>query len=141
MAFSSSIANAADDAFGVELGALRPGLLLVALGQFSFIATIATLVISSRLRKFDRSLEKAALNLGATPFTAILTVTLPYLMPALIGSSLVAFLMSFETSTHPDAGRLRRPLTITMFDRMKQGSTPVLDAVSLFLMLGSGSSG
>lgn len=139
LAFSSSIANAADDAFGVELGALRPGLLLVALGQFSFIATIATLVISSRLRKFDRSLEEAALNLGATPFAAVLTVTLPYLAPALIGSSLVAFLMSFENfNTTLMLVGSDAPLTITMFDRMKQGSTPVLDAVSLFLMLGSG---
>ena len=35
------------------------------LGQFSFIATIATLVITARLRKFDIALEEAALNLGA----------------------------------------------------------------------------
>ncbi|MEZ5722432.1 MAG: hypothetical protein R3D59_12900 [Paracoccaceae bacterium] len=42
-----------------------PGLVLVILGQFSFIATIATLVISARLQKFDPTLEEAALNLGA----------------------------------------------------------------------------
>ncbi|MBB3772651.1 spermidine/putrescine transport system permease protein [Angulomicrobium tetraedrale] len=138
LAFSSQIANAADDAFGLELNALRPGLLLVALGQFSFIATIATLVISSRLRKFDRSLEEAALNLGASPFMAIVTVTLPYLAPALIGSALVAFLMSFENfNTTLMLVGSDAPLTITMFDRMKQGSTPVLNAVSVFLMLGS----
>ncbi len=63
-------------------------------------------------------------------------------MPALIGSSLVAFLMSFENfNTTLMLVGSDAPLTITMFDRMKQGSTPVLDAVSLFLMLGSGSSG
>ena len=45
---------------------LRPGLPLVVLGQFSFITTLTTLVISARLRKFDRSLEEAALNLGAS---------------------------------------------------------------------------
>jgi spermidine/putrescine transport system permease protein len=139
LAFSSSIANLVDDAFNLEVAALRPGLTLVVLGQFSFIATIATLVIGARLRKFDRSLEEAALNLGATPMGAIWTVTLPYLRPALIGAGLVAFLISFENfNTTLMLVGSDPPLTITMFDRMKQGSTPVLNAVSLALMLGSG---
>ncbi len=57
---------------------------------------IATLVIAARLRKFDRSLEEAALNLGASQPAVLATVTLPYLKPALIGAGLIAFLMSFE---------------------------------------------
>ena len=56
LVFSSTIANFVDDRLGLEVEALRPGLLLVILGQFSFIATIATLVIAAQLRKFDRSL-------------------------------------------------------------------------------------
>jgi spermidine/putrescine transport system permease protein len=139
LAFSSSVANFADEHFSQEVTALRPGLFLVVLGQFSFIATIATLVIASRLRKFDRSLEEAALNLGATPFAAIWSVTLPFLRPSLVGSGLVAFLISFENfNTTLMLVGSDPPLTITMFDRMKQGSTPVLNAVSLFLMIGSG---
>ena len=139
LAFSSSVANWADDRLGLELAVLRPGLWLVVAGQFSFIATIATLVISARLRKFDRALEEAALNLGATPLAVLRTITLPYLAPALIGSGLVAFLMSFENfnTTLMLAGS-DPPLTITMFDRMRQGSTPVLNAVSVFLMVASG---
>ncbi|MBT9292354.1 ABC transporter permease [Prosthecodimorpha staleyi] len=139
LAFSSTVANALDDRFGWEVAALRPGLLLVVLGQFSFIATIATLVIAARLRKFDRALEEAAFDLGATPAAAFLTVTLPYLAPAVIGAGLVAFLISFENfNTTLMLVGSDPPLTITMFDRMKQGSTPVLNAVSLFLMVGSG---
>jgi len=138
LAFTSTIANGLDDRFGIEVASLRPSLPLVVLGQFSFIATVATLVIAARLRKFDRSLEEAALNLGATPTEALLTITLPFLRPALVGAGVVAFLMSFEnfnttlmlTGSDP-------PLTITMFYRMKQGSTPVLNAVSLLLMVGS----
>lgn len=139
LVFSSSIANGASDRFGLELGALRPGLWLVLAGQFSFIATIATLVISARLRRFDRSLEEAALNLGASPFQVLRTITLPYLAPAMIGSALVAFLMSFENfNTTVMLVGSDAPLTIAMFDRMRQGSTPVLNAVSLFLMIASG---
>jgi spermidine/putrescine transport system permease protein len=139
LVFSSSIANGVSDRFGLELSALRPGLFLVVLGQFSFIATIATLVIAARLRKFDRSLEEAALNLGASRSAVLWTITLPYLKPALIGSGIVAFLISFENfNTTLMLVGSDPPLTITMFDRMKQGSTPVLNAVSLFLMIGSG---
>jgi spermidine/putrescine transport system permease protein len=142
LAFSSGIANRADDAFGVEIEWLRPGLFLVVLGQFSFIATVATLVISARLRKFDRSLEEAAYDLGATPSEVLRTITLPYLKPALIGSGIISFLMSFENfNTTLMLVGSDPPLTITMFDRMKEGSTPLLNAVSMFLMLASATLG
>ncbi len=138
LVFSSTLANAAWDGLGRDIQALRPGLVLVILGQFSFIATIATLVISARLQKFDRSLEEAALNLGATPLTAVRTITLPYLAPAMIGALVVAFLMSFENfNTTLMLVGSDAPLTIAMFDRLKEGSTPLLNAVSLLLMLGS----
>lgn len=139
LVFSNSIANGAEDALSWELGFLRPGLFLVVMGQFSFITTIATLVISARLRKFDTSLEEAALNLGATRWDAVRTITLPFLKPALIGAGVVAFLMSFENfNTTLMLVGSDAPLTITMYDRLREGSTPVLNAVSLMLMLGSG---
>ena len=139
LVFSNSLINWLDALFGIEVEALRPGLTLVVLGQFSFIATISTLVIAARLRKFDPTLEEAARNLGASHWRAIRTITLPYLRPAMIGAGIVALLMSFENFNTtlilvgPDA-----PLTITMFGRLREGSTPVLNAVSLFLMVASG---
>jgi len=138
LVFSSTIANGLWEAAGTDVQALRPGLALVILGQFSFIATIATLVISARLQKFDRSLEEAAMNLGAGRLTAVRTVTLPFLVPAVVGALVVAFLMSFENfNTTLMLVGSDAPLTIAMFDRLKEGSTPLLNAVSLLLMLGS----
>ncbi|MCB1358149.1 MAG: ABC transporter permease subunit, partial [Maritimibacter sp.] len=96
LVFSSTVANTAWDVGNIDIQALRPGLFLVILGQFSFIATIATLVVSARLQKFDRTLEEAALNLGADRLTAVRTITIPFLAPAMIGAVVVAFLMSFE---------------------------------------------
>jgi len=139
LVMTNGVANRVYDAFGVELYALRPGLVLVVLGQFSFIATIATLVISARLRKFDVGLEEAALNLGATHWVAVRTVTLPYLAPAMIGAGIIAFLMSFENfNTTLMLVGSDAPLTIALFDRLKEGSTPVLNAISLLLMIASG---
>ncbi len=139
LVFSNTIANAVENLIGWDWEILRPGLLLVVLGQFSFITTISTLVISARLRKFDTTLEEAAMNLGASKWRAVRTITLPYLRPAMIGAGLIAFLMSFENfNTTLMLVGSDAPLTITMFDRLREGSTPVLNAVSLFLMLVSG---
>jgi len=136
---SNSIANHMDEAFNLEVEFLRPGLVLVILGQFAFITTIATMVIGARLRKMDRSLEEAAYNLGASKTAVLRTITLPYLRPAMVGAGIVAFLMSFENfNTTLMLTSSDSPLTITMFDRLREGSTPELNAVSLLLMVVSG---
>ena len=55
--FSNSLGMFFEDRFGIDVSLFRPGFWLVVLGQFSFIATLVTLVVSARLKKFDRSLE------------------------------------------------------------------------------------
>jgi spermidine/putrescine transport system permease protein len=138
LAFGSRVADFLSDSFGLDLDFLRPGLPLVVLGQFSYIVAIATLTISARLKRFDRTLEEAALNLGASQAAVLRTITLPYLRPALIGSAAIAFLMSFENfNTTLMLVGADPPLTIMMYGRMREGATPVLNAVSLFLMLSS----
>ena len=138
LAFASRIADLLSDTFGIEADFLRPGLPLVVLGQFSYIVAIATLTISARLKRFDRTLEDAALNLGASQLAVLWTITLPYLRPALIGAAAIALLMSFENfNTTLMLVGADSPLTIMMYGRMREGATPVLNAVSLFLMVGS----
>ncbi|HEV7985120.1 MAG TPA: ABC transporter permease subunit [Steroidobacteraceae bacterium] len=138
LALSSLIAELADSLFGWDLDFLRPGLPLVVLGQFSYVATVTTLMISARLKRFDRTLEEAALNLGASHAAVLRTITFPYLRPALIGSAAISFLMSFENfNTTLMLVGADAPLTVTMYGRMREGATPVLNAVSLFLMLAS----
>jgi spermidine/putrescine transport system permease protein len=138
LAFASRMADLCSDLFGLDLDFLRPGLPLVVLGQFSYIAAIATLTISARLKRFDRTLEEAALNLGASNAAVLRTITLPYLRPAMIGAAAIAFLMSFENfNTTLMLVGSDAPLTIMMYGRMREGATPVLNAVSLFLMVAS----
>jgi spermidine/putrescine transport system permease protein len=99
---------------------------------------VATLSISARLKRFDMSLEEAAYNLGATRWAVFRTITLPYLRPAMVGSAAISFLMSFENfNTTLMLVGSEAPLTIMMYGRMREGATPVLNAVSLFLMLAS----
>jgi spermidine/putrescine transport system permease protein len=138
LALASRVADLVTDLLGWELDFLRPGLPLVVLGQFSYIVAIATLTIAARLKRFDRTFEEAALNLGASHAAVLRTITLPYLRPALIGSAAIAFLMSFENfNTTLMLVGSDPPLTIMMYGRMREGATPVLNAVSLFLMVAS----
>jgi len=138
LAFCSRLAELADSVFGWDLDFLRPGLPLVVLGQFSFLATIATLMVSARLKRFDRTLEEAALDLGASHAAVLRTITFPYLRPALIGTAAISFLMSFENfNTTLMLVGTDAPLTVLMYGRMREGASPVLNAVSLLLMLAS----
>ena len=63
---------------------LSPGFWLVILGQSTYITPYVTLVVMARLKKFDRTLEEAAYNLGANRFEVIWHITLRFLSPAMI---------------------------------------------------------
>jgi len=138
LAFASRLAQFADDVWGLDVDFLRPGLPLVVAGQFAYIVSITTLTISARLKRFDATLEEAAFNLGASRAAVLRTVTLPYLRPALLGAAALAFLMSFENfNTTLMLVGSDPPLTIMMYGRMREGASPVLNAVSLLLMVAS----
>ena len=139
LAFFSRVANWLEEWLQMDLDLLRPGLSLVVLGQLSFILTISTLIIAARLRKFDRSLEEAAFDLGASRARVLRSITLPFLRPALIGAGLVALLMSFENfNTTLMLVGSDAPLPITMYGQMREGATPAINAVSLLVMLAVG---
>ncbi|MEZ7196258.1 ABC transporter permease [Pseudodesulfovibrio karagichevae] len=127
-----------DETFGIDIPFFRPSFWLVVLGQFSFISTFVTLVVSARLRKFDPALEEAALNLGATHFGVIRHVTLKFLRPAIVGAGAVAFLMSFENfNTTLFLVGSEPTLPINLYLQVRDGSTPVINAVSLMLIVGT----
>jgi len=124
--------------WNLDFELLRPGFWLVVLGQFSFIATLVTLVVSARLRKFDRTLEEAALNLGANRLEVIWHITLKFLRPAIIGAGAVAFLMSFENfNTTLFLVGHEATLPINLYLQVRDGSTPVINAISFLLIVGT----
>ncbi len=107
------------------------------LGQFSFNTT---LVVSARLKKFDRTLEEAALNPGANRSEVIWLITLKFLRPAIIGSAAVTFLMSFENfNTTLFLVGSEATLPINLYLQVRDGSTPVINAISFLLIVGTSS--
>jgi len=68
--------------------------LLIAHVMFSI--SFVVVVVRSRLIGFDRNLEEAAADLGASPLTTFRTVTLPLLAPGVIAAALLAFALSID---------------------------------------------
>jgi spermidine/putrescine transport system permease protein len=87
--------------------------LLIAHVMFSI--SFVVVVVRSRLIGFDRSLEEAARDLGASPFETFRLVTLPLLMPGIMGAALLAFALSiddFVISNFNAGGTVTFPLYI-----------------------------
>ncbi len=138
--FSNTLGLFVEGRFGIDIGLLRPGFWLVVLGQFSFITTLVTLIVSAQLKKFDYSLEEAAMNLGANRFQVIFHITLRFLKPALLGAMAVAFLMSFENfNTTLFLVGSDATLPINLYLQVRDGSTPVINAISFLLIIGTSS--
>lgn len=127
-----------ENRFGMDLEIFRPSFWLVVIGQFSFITTFVALVVSAKLRKFDKSLEEAAMNLGASRLEVIWFITLRYLRSAIISAGAVAFLMSFENfNTTLFLVGSQPTLPINLYLQVRDGSTPVINAISLLLITGT----
>jgi spermidine/putrescine transport system permease protein len=127
-----------EEKMNLDVKFLRPGFWLVVLGQSSFIATFVSLVLIARLKKFNRTLEDAAYNLGANRFEVIWHITLKYLRPSIIGSAAASFLMSLENfNTTLFLVGSETTLPINLYLQVRDGSTPVINAISFLLILGT----
>lgn len=109
---------------------------LSVLGQTSFIAAYCMLIFMARLARFDRTLEEAALDLGATPAQVFRTIFVPYMRPAILSAATLAFLQSFE-NFNTTLFTIGNDITLTMFiaGKIRSGTTPSLNALA-FVMVG-----
>lgn len=124
-----------EDTFGIDVEFLRPSFWLVVIGQFSFGATYGMLLVSARLKKFDRALAEAGQSLRATRLEVIRLITIPFLRPAILGAFIVTFLISFSNfNTTIFLVGSDPTLPVDLYSRIKFSSTPVLNAVSFLIV-------
>ena len=115
---------------------LDRGIFTVVLAHTTFAMAFVSVVVSSRLASFDRSLEEAALDLGASPFEAFTLVTLPIIAPAVISGWLLAFTLSLDDlviasfTTGPGA----TTLPIKVFSAVRLGVSPEINALSTIMI-------
>jgi spermidine/putrescine transport system permease protein len=75
---------------------LDTGLITILIAHIAFNVAYVVVVVRARLSGMDSSIEDAARDLGAGPFTTFTRVTLPLLWPALLAAGLLAFAMSID---------------------------------------------
>jgi spermidine/putrescine transport system permease protein len=105
-----------------------------------FCLAYIAITVSSRISALDPHLEEAALDLGATPFQAFIKVLLPELMPAIIAGCLLSFVLSMDDFLIASftAGTGSTTLPMEIFSRIRTGVKPDINALSVILILLSG---
>lgn len=111
------------------------GMFLSTLGQSTYISAYCMLIFMSRLQRYDRGQEEAALDLGASPTQVFFHILLPYLKPAVISAAVIAFLSSFENyNTTTFAILADKTLTTVLAGRVRQGTTPAISALAVVII-------
>ena len=82
--------------FFVRFLDLRLSLLTVTLGQIVIALPFVILIVYARMASFDRAVIDSACDLGASPWIAFLTVTLPIIRPTIVGAGLIALSVSLD---------------------------------------------
>jgi putrescine transport system permease protein len=93
-------------------------------------------LVHVRVKMLDRSLEDAAHDLGAGPFTVFFTITLPLIAPALLAGFLLAFTISLDDFVLASflSGPGSTTLPMRVYAQVRLGVTPEVNAVSTLLL-------
>ena len=115
---------------------LDRGILTIVLAHTTFSMCYVSVVVSSRLVTFDRSLEEAALDLGCSPAEAFRLVTLPIIAPAVISGWLLAFTLSLDDLVIASftSGPAATTLPIKIFSAVRLGVSPEINALSTIMI-------
>jgi putrescine transport system permease protein len=108
----------------------------ILLAHITFTMCFVAVVVQSRLVTFDKSLEEAALDLGAPPLKTFFVVTLPIILPAVISGWMLAFTLSIDdlviSSFASGPGATTLPMQI--YSSVRLGVKPEINAVSTILI-------
>jgi spermidine/putrescine transport system permease protein len=126
------------------------GLETIILSHIAFNISFVAIVVRARVANLDESLEEAAADLYATRWQAFRRVTLPLIMPGVVGGALLALTLSlddvvitsFVQGPDSDLGPFSlsgsaTPLAVEVFGRIKRGVTPIINAISTLMLLAS----
>jgi putrescine transport system permease protein len=122
------------------LGWPHRGFTTIVIAHIVFCTAYVTVTVRSRLITADRSLEEAAMDLGAGPVRAFLDTTLPGLAPALVSSWLLSFTLSLDDLVISSfvSGPGASTLPMVIFSKVKLGVTPDVNALASLIICAVG---
>ena len=108
------------------------GLFTIWIGHTSIFASYAAIVVNSRLLEMDKSIEEAAMDLGAKPFQVFYLVTLPMIAQAMFSSWLLTLTLSLDdvVTTAFLSGPGSTTLPIVIFSRARLGLNPSVNVIA-----------
>jgi len=110
----------------------RLGLTTITIAHIAFSIPFVTLVVRARLHGFDKSIEEAAMDLGANELVTFWRVTLPTILPGVLAGALLAFTLSIDdyVITYFTAGPGSTTLPLRIFSMVRFAVTPEVNALS-----------
>ena len=112
------------------------GLFTIFLAHVTFSMSYVAMVVLGRFQDFDYSIMEAALDLGATWWTAVRKIMIPYLMPGIAAGGLLAFTLSLDdfVITFFVSGPDSTTLPLYIYSMMRHGSPSVINALSVLMV-------
>jgi spermidine/putrescine transport system permease protein len=134
--FNQALFPFLQNAFGIKA---TTGLHTITVSHIAFDIPFVYVIVRARLADFDRTLEEAAADLGADEWQTFKRVTLPLLMPGIIGGALMAFTLSLDDYliTAFTKGIREQTMPLYIYSLVRRGVTPEINALSTALLLGS----
>lgn len=116
---------------------LRMNIWTVIMSHVAFCISFVVVVVRASLKGFDMRLEEAAADLGADPRTIFWRVTLPLIMPGVIGGALLAFTLSLDDFiiSFFTVGPGTNLLPVEVYGRVKRAVTPAINAISTLMLV------
>ncbi len=113
------------------------GMLTIWIAHVTFCTAYVTVVVSSRLREVDVSIEEAAMDLGATPLKTFFLITIPTIAPALAAGWLLSFTLSLDDLVIASfvSGPGSTTLPMVVFSSVRLGVTPKINALATLIIL------
>jgi putrescine transport system permease protein len=118
------------------LGGPDRGFVTIVIAHTTFSLSFVAIVVQARLADFDRSLEEAAMDLGATPWATFRTVTLPLIAPAVGSGWLLAFTLSLDDliMTQFVAGASTQTLPMRVYSSVRLGVDPQINVLATIIV-------
>jgi len=112
------------------------GFTTIVISHITFCAAYVTITVQARLQSADRSLEEAAMDLGARPARAFLEITLPIIAPAIVSSWLLCFTLSLDDLVISSfvSGPGASTLPMVIYSKVKLGVSPDINALASLIV-------
>ena len=122
---------------GELLNMTPKGIMAIWIAHVTFTLAFVTVVVSSRLSELDKSLEEAAMDLGANRVKVFFLITLPIIAPALIAGWLLAFTLSLDDVVIASfvAGPSSTTLPMKVFSSVRMGLSPKINALATLMIV------